>query len=158
MSEYTSVFGVTRVFGLGEGADESNKSTSLGMEGIEHTLVAKLTATGPDFNKDADNDGTKDSFGRGVANIPAGAVIVSAEIAVRSFEGAGNVTVGLYKKDGTEIDADGLFANKAIATGLLTGEGALVGESVGNAAGYLKVTGNEGLINPDADIVVKYIL
>lgn len=157
MTEYTSMFGVARVIGLGEGRDEHNGATSLGMAGAFHELKVPVTLAGVGFNKDADNDGVMDSFGRGVAHIPAGASIASVDLKTRSVEGTANVTVGLYKKDGSEIDADGLIAATPInEPSLFSGEGALIGTTVADAA-YVKATVS-GATALDAELIVLYVM
>lgn len=158
MTEYTSMFGVARVIGLGEGRDDRNGAAAVGMSGIVKEMVVPLSLTGPDFNKDKDNDGTFDSFGRGAANIPANATVVSADVVVRSVTGTvTKLNVGTYKKDGTVIDADGLVAATAATKGLLKGAGALVGKNVGADASYIKAE-MTGATDIDADIVIKYVL
>lgn len=157
MTEYTSSFGVARVVGLGEGQDTRNGAACVGMSGMFHELKIPVTLTGPDFNKDADNDGVMDSFGRGVAHIPAGAAIASVDLKTHSVEGTASVTAGLYKKDGTVIDADGLIAAASVTEpSLFSGEGALIGTSVSEAA-YVKATVS-GATALDAELIVLYVM
>lgn len=155
MTEYTSMFGVARVIGIGEGRDP-NGATNLGMSGAFHELKVHLTAAGAGFNKDADNDGVMDSFGRGVAHIPAGASIASVDLKTHSVEGTANVQAGLYKKDGTEIDPVGLLGAAVSEPSLFSGEGEYIGKTVEEAA-YIKVNvvGTEAF---DADLIVLYVM
>lgn len=155
MTEYTSSFGVARVIGLGEGRD-ANGATNLGVSGAFHELKVHLTEAGAGFNKDADNDGVMDSFGRGVAHIPAGAAIASVDLKTNSVEGTASVTVGLYKKDGTEIDADGLLTASVTEPSLFSGEGATIGTAMEEAA-YVKATVS-GATALDAELIVLYVM
>ena len=157
MASYVSSFGVERVYGLGEGVDIFNSTSAEGMAGSLHEIVCPLSLTGPTFNRDANNDGTNDSFGRGVANVPAGATIAS--VAVKIEEVAGTVTalnLGLYEKDGTVIDADGLYsATDGADAGLHAGSGALIG-TVMEKTGFIKatVTGATAL---KGFVIVRYV-
>ena len=156
MTEYTSSFGVARVVGLGEGQDTRNGAACVGMSGMFHELKIPVTLTGPDFNKDADNDGVMDSFGRGVAHIPAGAAIASVDLKTHSVEGTASVTAGLYKQDGTEIDADGLLTASVDEPSLFSGEGAAIGTAMEEAA-YVKATVS-GATALDAELIVLYVM
>lgn len=157
MASYVSSFGVERVYGLGEGVDIFNSTSAEGMAGSLHEIVCPLSLTGPTFNRDANNDGTNDSFGRGVANVPAGATIDSVDVKIE--EVAGTVTalnIGLYEKDGTVIDADGLYKTADGATaGLHTGTGALIG-ALAAKTGYIKaeITGATAL---KGFVIVRYV-
>lgn len=75
-----------------------------------------------------------------------------------------DLTVGLEQADGTDIDLDGLVtaANATQTTiasvGLIVGSGALVGASIGAAAGELVVTPSVAdLLTGEARLVVKYL-
>lgn len=155
MSEYTSTFGVTRIIGLGEGVDKRNGTSALGDAGSIHELIVPLSKDAPSFNKDANNDGTFDSFGRGAAYVPAGAFIDTVDLAIKSATSVTVLNVGLYQKDGTVIDADGLAAEENVSAGLIAGDGALVGTKLAYN-GYIvaAVTGTA----VDGEIVVRYIL
>lgn len=156
MTEYTSSFGVARVVGLGEGQDTRNGAACVGMAGMFHELKIPVTLTGPDFNKDADNDGVMDSFGRGVAHIPAGAAIASVDLKTHSVEGTASVTAGLYKKDGTVIAASGLLTASVTEPSLFSGEGDSIGTAMEEAA-YVKATVS-GATALDAELIVLYVM
>lgn len=158
MASYVDSFGIERVYGLGEGVDTLNAASAEGMSGSLHEVCCPLSLTGPDFNRDKNNDGTMDSFGRGVACIPAGATIEEVVIKVNSLTGTVTAaTLGLYEKDGTVIDADGLYAlgEGTFAAGLLDGNGALL-KTVLAKTGYLKFA-QTGATALDGEIVVRYI-
>lgn len=158
MGSYVDVFGVERIYGLGEGVDKLNATSAEGMAGSLHEIVCPLSLTGPDFNRDANNDGTLDSFGRGVANVPAGATIDTVDVKIEEVAGTVSVlNIGLYEKDGTVIDADGLYsATDGVTAGLHAGKGALIG-ALAEKTGYIKasVTGATAL---KGFIVVRYIM
>ena len=156
MSSYVDVFGVERVYGLGEGVDKFNATSAEGMSGSLHEIVCPLSLTGPDFNRDANNDGTKDSFGRGVAHVPAGAAIASVDVKINSMTGLSALTIGLYEKDGTVIDADGLYVTAdGVTVGVHEGSGALIG-TVLDKRGFIKAA-IEGATALEGEIVVRYI-
>lgn len=102
-------------------------------------------------------------------SIPAGATIVSAKLiidtAFTSTSTTTDITVGLQKADGTEIDNDGLItaANAtqttiATAGNVITGSGALVGTTIGAAAGELVVAGSDtDLLTGAGRVIVEYI-
>lgn len=101
--------------------------------------------------------------------IPANATIVSAKLiidtAFTSTSTTTDLTVGLQQSDGTEIDNDGLVtaANAdqtaiAVAGKVITGTGALVGLSIGAAAGELVVAPNVADLTAGAGrVIVEYI-
>jgi len=107
-------------------------------------------------------------------SIPANATIVSAHFEViTAFTSTSTTTdllVGLVQSSGTEIDYDGLLtaAHLTQATIQVVGArysgadgtaGALVGFTIGTAAGELSVTGSDtDLLTGKARIVVEYIV
>lgn len=162
MSSYVDVFGIERVYGLGEGVDKLNSTSAEGMAGSLHEIVCPLTLTGPTFNRDANNDGTNDSFGRGVACVPAGASVVSVSVKIDSTPDLSALVIGLYEKDGTVIDADGLYkTSDGVTAGSHEGTGALIGALM-EKAGYVKAEletlyGYDDGTELKGEIVVRYI-
>lgn len=93
---------------------------------VDLTKVANA-ATG--YPEDLDNDGTNDGFTDHDAYIPANAQITRCMfISTEAAAGGTSVNIGTYQKDGTVIDADGLFA------ALLTAEAGLGEISYGDGA------------------------
>lgn len=97
-----------------------------------------------------------------ILSIPANSFILSSHTYVsEAFVGGTSVTVGLQESDGTEIDNDGIDA--AVATAALTAgawienDGALVGASVGSAAGQVVVTASGTYTAGSAKVVIRYI-
>jgi hypothetical protein len=102
-------------------------------------------------------------------SIPANATIVSAklyvDVAFTSTSTTTDLDVGLYQAGGTVIDADGLITvaeatQTAIGTAgnVVTGAGALVGKTIGAAAGELKVTPSVDDLTAGAGrIVVEWV-
>jgi hypothetical protein len=120
----------------------------------------------PDFDQDASGGGTMDSFGELQAYVPANAYIKSATILVQTALSGGTtptLTVGLYKKDGTAIDADGIdatIAAAALAAGKVVDcDGALVGgtDGIGAAAGYIKAATAGGPTAGAFRLIVEYV-
>lgn len=97
---------------------------------LEMDVDLTQTADGvTEYPEDLDNDGTKDGFSSHDAYIPANAQITRCVfISTETFAGGTNVDIGTYQKDGTVIDADGLFVD------LLTAEGTLGDVSYGDGA------------------------
>tara|TARA_R110001599_G_scaffold169362_2_gene359311 strand:+ start:779 stop:1264 length:486 start_codon:yes stop_codon:yes gene_type:complete len=101
--------------------------------------------------------------------IPALASIVSAkliiDVAFTSTSGTTDLTVGLEQKDGTDIDVNGLVeADEATQTAIgtagnvVTGAGALIGKSVGAAAGQVIVDKSaDDLLTGEARLIVEYV-
>lgn len=103
-------------------------------------------------------------------SIPAYAKILSARFEVltgfTSSSATTDLNVGLEQADGTDIDLDGLLTaaqltETVIATrgNFVTGTGALVGASIGAAAGELVVTPSVAdLTAGKARVIVQYIV
>tara|TARA_R110000772_G_C13133381_1_gene423140 strand:+ start:87 stop:572 length:486 start_codon:yes stop_codon:yes gene_type:complete len=103
-------------------------------------------------------------------SIPANATIVSAvlyvDTAFTSTSTTTDLTIGLQEADGTEIDNDGLVeadeateTTIAVANSVITGAGALIGKTVGAAAGELVVTPSaDDLLTGAGRVVVEYVL
>ena len=97
----------------------------------------------PSFTADLNNDGTKNGFFGGDANIPAGAFITNAYIVVTTaFTGGTSYDIGTYKADGTVIDANGIVhvSAKDMATG---------------KEQSIQITASSGLSQEEIDNLVK---
>ena len=98
------------------------------------------------------------------ATIPANAFIQSAKIYVETaMDGtSGTLTVGLEEQDGTDIDADGIDATVAqaalTANAVIVCDGALVGASIGTAAGQLLVTTGGTVTAGKFKVVIEYMV
>ena len=91
--------------------------------------LSKTTDATTAFPEDLDNDGTKDGFTDHDAYIPArGQITRCLFISTETAAGGTDVEIGTYEKDGTAIDADGLFVD------LLTAEAAVGEVSYGDGA------------------------
>lgn len=145
MSEYVSDFGVTRVLGVDEGRSLKNESANV----VDPVIKLKVVLSEANEAPDANVEGT--SFGKGIAYIPAGAYIISAK--AFNAKAVAGATIGTYKKDGTEIDADGLVGG--VNAGVTTGAGALVG-TVAAEDSYIKASGT--LTDLDGFLIVEYAL
>lgn len=117
-----------------------------------------------DYNDLSDNLNSNLPF-----TIPAGATIVSAKLIVdTAFTSTSTLTdldVGLQQADGTEIDNNGLITaaeatQTAIGTAgnVVTGAGALIGKTIGSAAGQLTVAPTTAdLLTGAGRVIVEYI-
>lgn len=132
---------------------------------VDLSLVADA-ATG--YPVDLDNDGTNDGFGDNDAYIPANSAIVSAIfVSGEAAAGGTSVNIGLYQKDGTAIDADGLFAallTAEMGLGEVShGDGALVQESGIGAAGvgandaYIAIANTGTFTAGKGRLIIEYI-
>lgn len=123
----------------------------------------------PNYDKDANNDGTMDSFSGQTPAIPAGATVHRAFMQVKAAVTGGTATgidIGLYTKAGVAIDADGIAA-AAGAGGVLSGltanttvvcAGALASnDNIGTADAYIKFTPNGTLTAGTGRLVIEYI-
>lgn len=102
-------------------------------------------------------------------SIPANSTIVSAKLiidtAFTSTSTTTDLTVGFQKSDGTEIDNDGLVSASdatqttiAVENSVIAGSGALIGKTIGTAAGELVVTPTvDDLLTGAGRVVVEYI-
>jgi hypothetical protein len=102
-------------------------------------------------------------------SIPANSTIVSAKLfvdtAFTSTSTTTDLTVGLEQADGTDIDLDGLLTAVnadqtaiAIADSVITGSGALVGKTIGAAAGELVIQSSAAdLLTGAGRVVVEFV-
>lgn len=98
-------------------------------------------------------------------SIPAYSKILSARFEVlTAFAGGTSYAVGLEQAGGTDIDADGLLTDATLPTAsinargaIVLGTGALIGASIGAAAGELMVTATGTYTAGQARVVVEYI-
>lgn len=133
---YISDFGVPRYVGRGEGVDNLNNAADPQSFGPLNFVVVPV-----DGDNAAPKENADTAFARGVAKVPAGAFVLACSLFTEAKGTSAAVNVGLYQKDGTAIDADGLIAAATPADGTETkGAGALIGKVV-SEDGYIKATG-----------------
>jgi hypothetical protein len=115
------------------------------------------------FTADLNNDGTNDGYAED-AFIPAGSFITNAYLIVTTAAADGtSLTLGLYKADGTAIDADGIDA--AVATADLAANKAVVCDgdlvrgtaTVGAANAYLKATVAGTYTAGEVKLIIEYL-
>lgn len=155
---YTNEDGLTRRYG-GAGIPSKGYTRKYNSFGNWNQLVVDFDYDNLEVYDAADSGSdSMDRFSELMAYIPAGASIVSAYIAPMSdFDEA--VDVGLYEKDGSAIDADGLVAaaTPTQSGGLVTGAGDEVGSYMSNDA-YIVVAPNAGdPTSGAARLIVNYI-
>ena len=122
----------------------------------------------PNYDKDANNDGTKDSFTGKTPALKAGSTIHRAFIQVKAAITGGTATgidIGLYTKAGAAISANGIAT--AAGQGALAGltanttvvcAGALAtNDNIGTADAYIKFTPNGTLTAGSGRLVIEYI-
>lgn len=154
---YVDDFGMTVSYGLGEGQELKNRTDV--STGAIHEIVTDIDYDR--FGLPTVNAGT--SFGRGIAKVPAGSIIDDAVLYIHTAAANPETTVnvGISKKDGSVISADGLIPNAATSTGAKYDANAtLMDESIGEDDGYIVVTsaGNaEALKGLKGKLVVKFI-
>ena len=97
-----------------------------------------------------------------VLEIPADSLIVSSKLHVKTAAAGGtSYNIGLKQSDGTAIDVDGLDAG--VLTAALTedawiiNDGALVGASIGAAAGQIEVAATGTFTAGSYRLIVEYI-
>ena len=97
-----------------------------------------------------------------VMEIPANALILDSLLFVETaFAGGTSYNIGLYQSDGTVIDADGLDAAVLLAAltanAWIDNDGALVGASIGAAAGQVVVAATGTFTAGKAFLHIRYI-
>ena len=137
-----------------------------GKFGAYHTTDGLLQTAMWDF---AYNDLPAGSTSKLSFSIPANSTIVSAKLyvdsAFTSTSGLTDLTVGLEQADGTDIDVDGLVTaaqatevTLAVADSVIVGAGALVGKTVGAAAGELVIIPSTAdLLTGTGRVVVEFV-
>lgn len=169
MAKYTNADGLTIRMG-GESPLTYNAGVPSNSGSVIKTMFIDFDyANYPNFDKDANNDGTKDSFTGQTPAIPAGATIHRAFMQIKAAVTGGTATgidIGLYTKAGATIDADGIAA-AAGAGGVLSGltanttvvcAGAYASnDNVGTADAYVKFTPNGTLTAGTGRLVIEYI-
>jgi hypothetical protein len=141
------------VIGFGPREPANTRGGKLPGDGAVNTISVKFA-----YN-DLPVGGNNDS---GQPQIPANAVILDGYVYVTTaFADTTGLTIGLTNLAGTAIDADGLLTTKAAAA--LTDEtkvaldGALVGTTIGAAAGFLVAADASGNSTAGvAELVVNY--
>ena len=121
---YKDDFGIERVIGKGEGVEKLNRSDEIKEFGYTQAIVVPFNLEdGVELPKV--NLGTV--FGRGICKLPKGSVPTKAGVVIKEISGGtASFGVGLYKKDGTAVNAVGLVAAAAKTAGAVAGDGALL--------------------------------
>ena len=152
---YKDAFDMDVTYGVGEAVDKN------GVVDVTHFGAIKQIQQVIDYDKDglpsASNLTIRSS------KIPADSAVVSARVAVLKEPADNTVTVkiGTVDLDGTtHADDDSLVAATAMAQGVLTGAGALVGEVAGTDS-YITVatssTAAADLAGLYAVLIVEYV-
>ena len=155
MTQYLGDFGVERFTGVAE-AGNKNEASAILRFGAVHQIVCPVKVVDGVLTPVAN---LTEGFGRGAAKVPAGSALFDAYVVVKGVARAGNLNVGLAKKDGTELDTDGLVVGAdATAKGISTGAGALI-DTVIEEDGFVVVSGGNAADFEDADItiIVEYV-
>ena len=144
------------------------KVTKVCLGGTREQITVEFTFnTLPGFDADANNDGTLDSFDLNNVYIPANSVIHSSVLfATSDWTGTSTptMTIGLYQRDGTVIDADGIdavIAEAALDTNdVVVCDGALAtNANVGTADAFVRVVAAAGTYTAGAaKLVIEYTL
>lgn len=145
-------------------------STMGAVKQIEVDVTFKaLTAGAVGFSADLNNDGTLDGFYNGDVKIPANSHITSVQyVSGETAVGGTAFTVGLYKKDGTVINATGLItategvvANMTLGK-IIVGAGALALQTAGAVGigvddGYIGITPTGTFTAGRGRLIIHYI-
>ena len=158
-SLYTNIDGLTQRYGNAR-VPAKGYTRKLNTFGARNELVIDFTWADLEvFDEGEPQSSVMDRFSELMAFIPAGAGIVSAQILpLGDFDEA--INVGLYEKDGTAIDDDGLVAaaTPAVGDGVITGAGDEVGE-VADEDSYIVIEAANGApTEGKARLVVTYLL
>jgi hypothetical protein len=93
--------------------------------------------------------------------LPANATVLSSTwVTGTAWAGGTSLNVGLYQSNGTVIDADGLDAaiTPTTAGAVIVGNGALVGASIGAAAGEVTVAATGTYTAGTAKLIIEYVV
>lgn len=158
-SLYTNIDGLTQRYGNAR-VPAKGYTRKLNTFGARNELVIDFTFADLEvFDEGQPQSSVMDRFSELMAFIPKGAGILSAQILpIENFDEA--IDVGLYEKDGTEIDDDGLVADSTptVAGGVVTGAGAEVGKVAGEDS-YIVIAAEDGApTTGKARLVVTYLL
>lgn len=153
-SEWTNSDGL--VVGFGVRDVEDLRGGAVSSDGMVEQVVL-------DF--DYDDLPTNSATDGRVLTIPANAIILNSRLYVKTAAADGvSYTIGLNQADGTAIDADGLHTAAQLVTASLTagawlvGSGALVGATIGSAAGQIVVAASGTFTAGSYRLVVEYMI
>lgn len=144
---YVSEYGVTRVFGRGEGYDELCDSTAHPSMTANNVIEVIVDENGP-----VENAGSE--FGRGAAKIPAGCVVVKGTLLVQKAGSAADVTLNLVDKDGSNSVALLAATTPSGDNTVVVCEGAAIGSRT-SVAKYVKAGGTRTGLK--AVLLLEYI-
>lgn len=163
---WTNADGLQVRFGTEGSAYSRVKAKIVKTEGNVNELVLDFTYSNlPGFDADADNDGTLDSFDVNNEYIPANSFILDSRLyAISDWTGTSTptMTIGLYQRDGTVIDADGIdatIAEAALDTGdVVACDGALATNiGVGANDAFVRVVAAAGTYTAGrAKLVIRF--
>lgn len=157
---YKDAFGMDVTYGVGEAVDKNG--------GVDVTHFGAIKQVQLNWNYDKEGIPSATELTIRSSKIPAGSVIVSARLVVlkAAATAATTVDVGLVKlnnaaTDPHVIDTDGLIDGGALAAGIVTGAGDLIGKPVGSDDGYLAIapsaSTDAALGGLEAVLIVEYV-
>ena len=132
----------------------------------EHGIAASTNNYGSQneliIDFDYANLPTESAVYQDIATIPANSLIISSYLYVRTAAAGGtSYNIGLYETDGTVIDADGIDAGvltaALTANAWIVNDGALVGATIGTAAGQVRVAATGTFTAGEYTLVIRYI-
>lgn len=144
---YVSEYGVTRVYGRGEGRDELCDATAKPALGGTNAITVIVDENGP-----VENAGNE--FGRGAAKVPAGSVVAVANLLVDEAGSAEDVALNLVDKDGTNAVALLAASTPSGDNTVIACEGAAIGQRF-DSDKYVKVSGTKTGLK--AKLVLEFI-
>lgn len=144
---YVSEYGVTRVYGRGEGRDELCDATAKPALGGTNAITVIVDENGP-----VENAGNE--FGRGAAKVPAGSVVAVANLLVDEKGSAADVALNLVDKDGTNAVALLAATTPSGDNTVIACEGAAIGQRF-DSDKYVKVSGTKTGLK--AKLVLEFI-
>lgn len=118
MTAWTNDDGLVVHFGADRARNVNQTFGNIVVNGVRYFIVDFEWDNMPAFTADLDNNGTNDGYSDEDVYIPSGSFITNAYTIIHTaFAGAGTETwnFGLYQKDGTVLDADGIDAAVAFA-------------------------------------------
>jgi hypothetical protein len=167
MAAYTNTDGLKLRFGKRSVVGDTNIA-SHSTDSIVRELVVNWEYNNlPTFDQDAGGGSTVDTYSSAVAFIPAGSHIVSGNTYIKTaFAGGTTYDLGLYQRDGTAIDADGIDDDIALSAmdadgDMVVNDGAMVAPTAGANTtaydAYFRVVATGTYTAGKARTVIRYI-
>lgn len=164
MTQWTNDDGLQVPFGQDQARETSDIPGKTANNGPVSYLVMDVTAGDePDYTADLNNDGTNNGFSDSDVYIPTGSFITRAIwINEVGFAGGTDYDIGLFEKDGTVINVDGIEEALLVSVINVDLDAVLLdGDEIGGILlttkdSYIKFTPNGTFTAGNAKLILEY--